>query len=160
MKRLIYIIMLVVVLPAASFAQLKRDTTPPKFTQLLASPSADFLFGFLDPSKLNMHHSVSTSYSAFGGHGMMLSSYINTMEYKFSENLMLRTNLGIMTSPYNTFGDNFYLNKPQLFGGAMLHYKINEKSSVILQFEVAPYYYMNNSLWRSPSLGRYRFDGF
>ncbi len=160
-KGFIYVFLLVVLIPAASFAQLKKDTSLPKFSQILARPSNDFFFGFLDPSKMNMHHTVSMSYGAFGGQGMMLSSYINTMEYRFSENLMLTTNLGVMTSPYNTFGEDFFLNKPQLFGGAMLQYRINEDASLMLQFEVSPYYYMNNySLWGSPSLGRYRFNDF
>jgi len=137
-------------LPFNSIAQFKKDTSNPNISGILTAPNAaDVLFGLIDPSKINMHHSVSMSYGMMGSNGMMLSSYMNMMDYQISDNLMLRTNLGIMTSPYNTMGEGFYLNEPRIFGGAQLEYKFSDKSSISLQFQSAPYYNYR------PRLGEY-----
>ena len=160
MKKGKILIILLLLVPVLSFAQLKKDTTLPSFSNLLVQPRTDFLFGFLDPNKMHMNHMVSMSYSGFSGQGMMLSSYTNTISYQFSDKLLLTTNLGILTSPYNTFGESFYLNQPKLFGGAMLEYKMSEESSVMLQFQITPYQYMYQPMWGSPYLGQYRFNNF
>lgn len=153
MKKTIAITMLFAVilcLPFNSFAQFKKDVGNPNISGILTAPAtADALFGLIDPSKLHMRHSVSMSYGMMGSNGMMLSSYMNMMDYQISDNLLLRANLGIMTSPYNTMGEGFYLNEPRFFGGAALEYKFNEKSSISLQFQSTPYYYYR------PMLGEY-----
>jgi hypothetical protein len=101
-----------------------------------------------------MHHTFSSSYTGFSGQGMMLNSYLNTIDFQLSENLFLQTNIGLMNSPYNTFGEDFYLNDAQFFGGAKLKYQFNEHSSLQLQFDYSPYYS------RYPSLGGYRYNNF
>lgn len=157
MNRNITILMfvfLVLVFSINSYAQLKKDTGNPYISSILSTSNGDFLLGFLDPSKIHMRHSFSTSYTGFSGQGMMLSAYLNTIDFQLSENLLLQTNIGFMNSPYNTFGEDFYLNDTKLFGGAKLKYRINEKSSVQLQFEYVPYSYYN------PSLGLYRYNNF
>ncbi|HID40447.1 MAG TPA: hypothetical protein EYP36_13165 [Calditrichaeota bacterium] len=143
MKKLIILSFIIALLavPSHSFAQLKKNANLPNFSGLLTSPSNDMFLGFLDPSKIRMHHSFSMSYGSGGGQGLMLGSYLNTIDFWVSENLFIRTNLGIMTSPYNTFGENYYLNKPQFFGGGEIHYKISDKSSVMLRVDVGPGYY-------------------
>ncbi len=157
MKKTAAVIMLFVfltALPNTSFAQFKRDTGAPNISGVLTAPGSDFLFGFLDPSKISMHHSMSMSYGMAGRNGMALSSYMNTIDFQLSENLFLRTNLGIMSSPYNTLGENFYLNKPRLFGGAQLHYKINEHSSLFFEVQSNP-----GGLYR-PGLSDYNYQPF
>ncbi len=152
MKKTVFFSLLLaftLILTDNSVAQLRKDTVSPNISGILAAPGADVLFGLIDPSKIQMYHSASMSYGAMGGNGMMLSSYINTIDYQISENLFLRTNLGIMTSPYNTYGEDFYLNKPRIFGGAQLQYNISENSKLFLQFETRPYGYYN------PTLGDY-----
>ncbi len=156
MNRNITILMtvfLVLVFTINSQAQLKKDTGSPNISSILSTSNGDFLLGFLDPSKIHMHHSFSTSYSGFSGQGMMLTSYLNTIDLQLSENLFLQTNIGLMNSPYNTFGEDFYLNDTKFFGGAKLKYRISDKSSVQLQFDYAPYYYY-------PTLGSYRYNNF
>ena len=157
MNRNITILMtvfLVLVFTINSQAQLKKDSGNPNISSILNTPNRDFLLGFLDPSKIHMRHSFSTSYTGFSGQGMMLSSYLNTIDFQLTEKLLLQTNIGLMNSPYNTFGEDFYLNDTRFFGGAKLQYRINDKSSVQLQFDYAPYSYYN------PSLGIYRYNNF
>jgi len=128
-------------LPTISFGQFRKDTGNPNISGMIAAPATDILFGLLDPSKMNMRHSVSMSYGTMAGNGMALSSYMNMIDYHFSENLILRANIGIMTSPYNSYGENFYLNKPRFFGGAELHYKFSDNSSLHFQIQSSPYSY-------------------
>lgn len=148
MKKFSILIVFAVIftLPVLSYAQLKSDTYQPNISNVLKSPGQDFLFGLLDPSKMHMHHSFSMSYGTMGGNGLMLGSYMNTMLYQITDNLKLRTNLGIMTSPYHTFGAQSPLNKPQFFGGAQLDYKINDNMNVMLRIDSAPYYYYQPTL--------------
>jgi hypothetical protein len=157
MKKNIFLFLIltfIIALSSPSFAQLKKDTGNPTISGILNSPRNDLLLGFIDPSKIQMHHSLSMSYSSFGGQGIMMNSYLNTINYQLSDNLFLQTNIGLLSSPYHTFGENSALNDPKLFGGAKLRYNINDNSSIQLQFDYAPYYYYQ------PSLGSYRFNEF
>ena len=150
----LFVTLLVLLFSINSYAQLKKDTGNPNISGILSSANKDFLLGFLDPSKIHMRHSFSMSYAGFSGQGMMLNSYMNIIDFQLSENLFLQTNIGLMNSPYNTFGEDFYLNDTKLFGGAKLKYRINDQSSIQLQFDYTPYYYY------SPMLGSYRYNNF
>jgi len=157
MKKTAAFILLLIIcfsLPHSSFAQFRKDTSNPNISGILTAPGADVLFGLIDPSKVNMHHSVSMSYGGMGSNGMALSTYMNVIDYQISEKLSLRTNLGIMTSPYNTYGEGFYLNKPRFFGGAQLQYKISKNSGLFLQFQSNPYNYYR------PGLSEYNNNPF
>ncbi len=152
MKKMVYVYLILaflVIVPGLSHAQFKRNVGQPNISGILSNNQNDILFGLLDPSRMQMHHSFSMSYGGFGGNSMMLSAYTNYIDYQISDNLFLQTNLGIMTSPYNTFGNDFYLNKPKIFGGAKLEYKLNDNSSIMLQFQSNPYSYYR------PALGAY-----
>ena len=139
---LFIIFALFITAPEISFAQYKSDTGKPNISGILNSQPGSYLFGIIDPSKMQMHHSASISYGSYGaGAGMALSTYVNTIDYRFSENLFLRTNLGIMNSPYNTFGNEFFLNKPQFYGSAQLNYKLNDKTQFMLRVESSPFMY-------------------
>jgi hypothetical protein len=112
------------------------------------------LFGFLDPSKFNMQHSFSMSYASFGGYGLMVNSYINTLNYQFSEKLFLTTKLGIMNSPYSSIPGENPWQDVKFFGGAELKYLPTENSMIKLRLESTPYYYptdrYNYYRYRSP----------
>ena len=69
---------------------------------LVQQNNQNSLFAFIDPSKLKMSHSASMSYSTFGGESIVMNTYVNTIDYKFNDQLSLRTNIGIMASPYNS----------------------------------------------------------
>ena len=130
-------------IPFLAFAQLKKDTKKPDFTNILSKP-ADSFFGFLDPSNFQMSHSFNMSFGMGGGQQMLQNAYINTMFFQFSDNLTLTTDLGIMQTPYHTFGENSSLNDPHFFGGAQLNYKISDQSSLHLRFESIPVNYFNS----------------
>ncbi len=144
MKRgiiLIPFILLYFGLVSSSYAQYRNQPTKPNMAAILSNPGGAFLGGFLNPEKLQMRHTVSMSYGSLYGQGLMLSSYMNTIDYQFSDKLWMRANLGIVSSPYNTFGEGFYLNKPQFFGGAELQYQISKNTKLTLQIQSSPFGY-------------------
>ncbi len=155
MKRSILTIAVLLVIAfsfTSVFAQYRSQPTKPNISSILSTPSSGLPFaGFLNPEKFQIHHSFSMSFGNAWGRSLMLSSYMNTIDYRFSDKLWLRANLGIVSSPYNTFGEGFYLNKPQFFGGAQLHYQISENTRLMLQIDTSPYLY-------APTFGQ--FSGF
>ena len=142
MKRFGYIILLLIIIPTLGFGQLKKDVSNPNISEsLIYSQAKDAMIGFLDPSRFTMGHSLSMSYTAFGGGGAMINTYVNTLNYRFSEDLFLTTRLGIMNSPYNSLPGNHYLDDVQFFGGAELKWLPSENSAIFIRFERAPAYY-------------------
>jgi hypothetical protein len=139
MKRFL-IILLILSLPFMVFGQFKKQTELPAFSEIVAKSSNTFL-GFLNPEKFSMHHNISMNFMSFGGAGsMMINSYMNTINYRISDPLLLRLDLGIMSTPYNSF-NNPALNNTQFFGGAELYYKPSENSLIKVGFDVRPGYY-------------------
>jgi len=140
--------------PMSGIAQLKSNSKLPDFTSILAQPTSGFFDNLLDPSKFHMSHSLSMSFGMAGGAQMLQNSYVNTMFFQFSDKVQLTTNIGVMSTPYHTFGDNSYLNKPVFFGGAQLDYKLSDNTSLMFRIESSPYNrysgynsFDNRSLW-------------
>jgi hypothetical protein len=128
-------------LPYLLLAQLKENTKLPSFSQVGIRPNSNLILGFLNSDRLKMHHSFSMSYMSLGkAGGMMVNSYLNTIDYQISHPLFLRLNLGIANSPYNSFS-NPALNNTQFFGGAELSYRLNENSFIKVGVDVRPGYY-------------------
>ena len=160
MKVFKLIVILIFIIPVFVFGQLKRDSDKVNISNTLQSGVAqNSLLGFLDPSKFQMSHNFSVSYASMGGAGVVMNTYLNSINYKFSDQLSIRTKLGIMSSPYNTLPNQPYLNDAQFFGGAELIYRPTDKSAVMLRFESVPsnYFYhqglnRNFSYFSRPSL--------
>ena len=145
MRNLKICVLVLILVPVLGMAQLKKDIPQPNISGTLNSSLLNS--ALLDPSKFSMHHSFSMSYFTMGGTDMMLNTYVNTLNYSFSENLFLTTRLGIMASPYNNLpGDNALANG-QFFGGAELKYLPTENTVISLKFESVPYMYRRNSLY-------------
>lgn len=150
--RIFHLFVVFMILPVLLFGQLKKDLQQPKISNILTNPQMTSPFySLLDPSKLHMQHSFSMSYMSMGGAGVMLNSYINTINYQFNDKLSLTTNIGLMGSPYNTLPANSPLNENQIFGGAKLMYQPSDKTFISLEFQSLPYinnhYYYNRTPW-------------
>lgn len=142
MNRIGYFLLILIIIPTLGFSQLKKDMSKANISESLEySQFKDALVGFLDPSRFTMNHSLSMSYTAFGGGGAMINTYVNTLNYRFSDDLFLTTKLGIMNSPYNSLPGNSYLNDVEFFGGAELKWLPTKDSAIFIRFEKAPAYY-------------------
>jgi hypothetical protein len=111
---------------SAASAQYKStiDPRPSVAESILRTDDGNFFSGLLDPNNFNMHHSFSLSYSSFAGQGMSLGVYTNSMQYKFSDKLDVRTDISLMTSPFNTLGKDAQSSLSGLFlNNAELNYR-------------------------------------
>lgn len=100
------------------------------------------LFGWFDPSRFQMRHTVSFGYSTFGGEGMSLGTYTNSMRYQFAENFDARADIAISYSPYNTmskYGGSFNALSGIYLSNAQINYRPWENTLITLQYRRAPY---------------------
>ncbi len=142
-------------------AQFKKDLdNQPSVKEGFLNPqTSSNIFGFIDPSKFSMQHSVSMSYSSFAGQGVALGVYTNSMRYDFNDNLNVQVDASIVNSPYNTLGDGYTNSINGIYlSRAALNYKPSENTSISIQFRQGPgaYYnsYYNPYYFMSPSFDR------
>lgn len=148
------IILILLISASVSFAQFKKELDKPidiKSGITNYNPSG-FLMGFINPQNFEMHHSLSMSYSSFGGQGVALGVYTNSMAYKFNDNLDIEADVSFVNSPYSSFGDahakslnGIYLSRAQL------NYKFSDDFKLTLRYNqvpngyYSPYGYYGNS---------------
>lgn len=138
-----------ILMPFLAFGQLKKDTKVPQLLDVISKPANNYQFSLFDPSKIHMTHTFSMSFGMAGNSQMLQNSYINSILFNLSEDLTLRTDLGILSTPYHTFGNSSSLNDPQLFGGAELNYRISDHSSLLLRFDTSPARYGSSYLYNN-----------
>ena len=137
-----------------SFSQFKdKDLNPTIMDGITNYSPSGFISNFLNPNNFTMSHSISTSYSAFGGNGVALSTYTNSMAFRLTENMNLEVDASVVASPYSSFGEahrksinGIYLTRAQL------NYKISKNTHLTIQYLNLPpgsFYnrFNNNSLF-------------
>ena len=160
-KRIIVAVAVALLCTSASMAQFKTQVDQgPIVSDGMSSSTGSFLFGWFNPDNFHMRHSFDLSYQTFGGQGMSLGTYTNSMTYDFSEKLNARADISMSYSPYNTFstfgGKKNDLSKIYL-SRAELNYKPWENVMVKVQYRQLPYGSYYYSPFYSPW---YREDGF
>ena len=135
-------------------AQFKQNAEEkPKVSQsLLRHSSPRYFLNWFNPNNFVMRHQFSMSYSSFGGRGISLATYTNSLFYKFADPLNVRVDVSMLYSPYSSFGtddlDKVYISN------AELNYRPWENFSIQLQYRqlpvrmISPYY--------NPFYGPYR----
>jgi len=91
-------------LPATAQFKAQLDNERPVSEEITRQQDPAFLFGWFDPSKFSMHHSVSFSYATMGGQGISVGMYTNSMQYQFSDRLNARADISMMYSPFSSYG--------------------------------------------------------
>ena len=146
MKKL-FTILLLFGLVLSTNAQFKEQAeNKPSIREGFLNPEmSGNIFGFINPNNFSMNHQVSMSYSAFGGQGVALGIYTNSMRYDFSENLNVEVDASIVNSPYNTLGDGFTNNINGFYlSKAAVNYKPSENTKISIQFRQGPGSYYNS----------------
>ncbi len=142
-----------VLVPTLSFGQLKEQTKPISFSQLLSQglSAPKGLVGLLglNPNRFSMQQSYSLSYLTSRGNGYSQGVYLNTMSYQVSDPLSVAVQWGVMNQPLSSFGAAPLYQSGFFFSGANLEYKPSDKFSVGLQINSHP----NSNYYYSP----YRF---
>ncbi|VAX26370.1 hypothetical protein MNBD_IGNAVI01-1913 [hydrothermal vent metagenome] len=162
LKKILFILLFIT---SVSFSQFKDgDKNAPTIHDGLSGySSSGFLSNIFNPNNFQMNQSVSMSYSAFGGNGVALSTYTNSMAYRFSNNLNIQVDASLVVSPYSTFGREYqkaingiYLSRAQL------NYSPTKNMHISVQYLNTPpgSYYYPNSFWGSSYGGRRFGTGF
>ncbi|MEW6652909.1 MAG: hypothetical protein AB1394_05495 [Bacteroidota bacterium] len=142
MKKILLFILLFSV--SITFAQFRDDLNKSIDVKsgILNKSGFGSLFGLFGIEDFQMKHSFGLSYSAFGGGGLALGNYTNSMFFQFNDKLNLQADISVLNSPYSSFGKDFakqingvYLNRVQM------NYKISDNMKVSLQYNSSPFGY-------------------
>jgi len=114
-------------------------------TGLIQESPGSFLFGWFNPDKFHMRHSLSFSYHSIGGEGISLGTYTNSMMYEFADNLNAQADVSMSYSPFAsssfmTQGMKNNLSSVYL-SRAQVNYAPWENFSIHLQYHRSPYGY-------------------
>lgn len=154
MRKLIFLF--IIGFSVMSFGQFRDQVSrqPNISDGLIRNSSPSLLLGFINPNNFTMKHSYSMSYSTWGGNGLALGAYTNSMQYKFNDKLNVQVEASLVHSPYSTFGkeltnqiNGIYINR------AALNYKPFENFQINIQYNQYPYGY-------SPYYNRAGYSGF
>ena len=104
MKNLLVAFLVLVICPLIVSAQFRgAEPLPPSSTEgmVAKSPSSGIL-GLINPENFRMSQSVSMSYENFGGVGIGLTMYTNSLQYRIADPLTVSADVSLMYSPFNT----------------------------------------------------------
>jgi hypothetical protein len=140
-KQMNKLLLILIFTSLSAFGQFKDDgLNQPKVKEGIVDQSSEFAFGFLNSENFLMRHSFSLSYSSFGGQGMSLGSYTNSMFYRLMDNLNIQLDVSLVHSPYSTFGEAFQKNISGLYiSNAAINYRPWKDVSIHLQYRNTPY---------------------
>lgn len=99
-----------------------------------------FLDNLINPENFNMSHSYSISYLTAGGTTLSQGLYLNTMNYKFADPIMMQVRFGYLHHPFGMGGFNTKnSNNGQFFlQRAMVKYQPSENFSFTIDFQQIP----------------------
>lgn len=166
MKRFVIVVGVVIALAQGADAQFKSQLEHEARISdgVLQRSEPSLLFGWFDPERFQMRHSVSFSYHTMGGQSFSLGTYTNSMTYQFADNLLARADVSMSYSPFQSVANPLMKGKNSSLSSiylsrAELNYKPWENVTVHFQFRQSPYGYY--SPYYSPfSSPWYREDGF
>ena len=156
MRRLLGVMLVTVLASAVLLGQFKSDAEhKPAVSESLVRPdNGGLLLGFLDPNNFSMHQSYTLSYSSFGGHGLSLGVYTNSIFYRFSAPLDVQFDVSVVHSPFGGFGAAANSLSGVYLSRAELNYHPSNNIWLQIQFRQLP-----NSYWYGDPYGTSRFYG-
>jgi len=151
-----YLFILLIGFSLTAFGQFRDDGLhKPEIQDGITNSSSGNLFGFLNSDNFSMKHTLSMSYTAFGGNGISLGTYTNSMYYKMMDNLNVQADVSMVYSPYSTFGKDFQNEIGGIYlSRAAINYSPFKDMHITVQYRNLPY----TGNYYSPYYGA--FDGY
>lgn len=136
------------------YAQFKDENIfKPSVREGIISHTPNLIFGFINPDNLIMNHSYSMSYTTFGGQGIAMGVYTNSLLFKFADNLNLQVDASLVHSPYSSFGkDHQNMLNGIYLSRAQLNYQPWDNFNISVQYRSLPVNYY------SPYSGFYGYN--
>ncbi len=129
-------------------AQYKDQPTQLDVKSGIVKDYSSSLFGFINPNNFKMNHSFDISYQTSGFGNIALTTYTNSMFYKFNDQLNFQADISLVNSPYNTFNENFSKSINGLYlSRAQINYKPTEDMTIMFQYRNIPAAYYNPYNW-------------
>ncbi len=103
-----------------------------------------FLDQLFDSNKLSISHSYSLSYYTAGGKGYNQGLYLNTINYQFSDPLLMQVRFGYLHQPFG--GSNMIskeTNNKFFVQRAMLQYQPFKNTTLVIDYQTYPSPLMN-----------------
>ncbi len=160
MRHVFPLLCLLLAAQTAAFSQW-RGTTPGGDTgEYLRNPVtvSNGIRGLLDPSRMQMSHSMQMGYMSYGGTGVSRGLYMNRIDYKVSDPLTLTTHLGYQFQPSGPAEWNPASSGTEFVGGADLKWRMTRNSFLQLSYHrnMSPGYGMYG--WGRRGLAGYDYD--
>ena len=102
-----------------------------------------FLDQLLDPNKLSISHSYSLSYYTAGGSGYNQGLYLNTINYQFSDPLLMQVRFGYLHQPFGGSNNISEGNNKFFVQRAMLQYRPFKNTTLVIDYQAYPSPLMN-----------------
>ncbi|MGE5410003.1 MAG: hypothetical protein ACM3MI_03510 [Clostridiales bacterium] len=161
MKKILFLLL---VLSTVSFSQFRdqAETKSSLHDGMISNNTPSVILGFFNPDNFRMQHSYSLSYSAFGGNGLAMGVYTNSMIYKFNDKLNIQVDASLVHTPYSTFNrsiqdqiNGLYLSKAELNYRPSDNFMINVQYSHNPMGYYSPYGYLGDwGMFNQNSLDR------
>lgn len=99
---------------------------------------AGFLNSLLDPSRFSMTHSYTMSFTRFGNQTLNQGLYLNTMNFRVSDPLLMQVRIGYLHQPFGGYGTAGDANGKLFLQRAMVQYKPSDKMSIVFDYQAYP----------------------
>lgn len=161
MKRFTYFFIFVFAIPFVAQSQFRGDEPgqPSVSKGVYRSSDNNNILGFFNPDKLDMRHSFSVSYGSYGGEGLGMSMYTNSLRYRISDPLSVRADVAMLFSPFGSHASSFGQDISGIFlRRASIDYQPSSDMRISLQFRNEPYSHYNTYGRRGFGMGSMFFD--
>jgi hypothetical protein len=135
MKKIIFLVILCVFAFSGTFSQFKKTDNP------INKSTNSMILGIFNPKNFSMTHSFQVSMLSSKYGSVSLTSYVNSMNYKFNEKLSVSADVKLQYSPYSSsvFGNQYAKSIQNDLSGLSLSrlsldYKLSENSFIKLEF--------------------------
>ena len=135
MKRTIIFVFLIIFAFTSAYPQFKKNDKP------INKSTNSMILGIFNPKNFSMTHSFQVSMLSSKYGSTSLTSYVNSMNYKFNDKLSVSADVKLQYSPYasSVFGNQFAKNMQNDMSGLILSrlsldYKLSESSFIKLEF--------------------------
>ncbi len=141
MKKLLVLCFLSALTMVSAVAQYRgaEPQNPSVSESMVKQPSGNLLFGFFNPDRFTMSHSISMNYLSFGGQGVGVTMYTNSMKYRISDPLTVSADVSMMFTPFGS-GSRFMQNDVSkiFLNRARLDYAPSKDFRISLQYRNIP----------------------